>query len=148
MIQKSIIFDLDLDLKVLQAGFVNSGSAPVLSSLNTLEEVWREDKSLNLSELFEPLWVKYYDGHLQPANEIFLLIGPRAGFSDSRMPYLWLKSMEMFEQKPFYVFKLGSHLDLQTQELSLTDDLLREVRRQNNQNLAYSQEPRITKKIV
>lgn len=159
------------------------------SDLILLSELKRDDKVLNLFDKFEFVWSDLFeDGYLTCHSElvseslnakqndgipdcsgmtgggaemtkIYFLIGERAGFTDTRVIYSWLKSWEMFngchseEQgdatiskncmcAKFYLKKVGS-VDLQKMSEKDLEKLLNDVKKQNQKDLLYSKEPRI-----
>ena len=75
--------------------------------------------------------------------EIFFILGPRSGFTDARMVYLWLRSSELFVGTRFYVHAGQVALHFADYTPSEIDEYLDPIRRRNNRELVYSRRPRI-----
>ena len=139
MTTNSIILHLDIDLKLASVEVVNSK----VTKFKILQEIWREGKVLNLSELLADLWQKVaQEGHLDGVDKFIFLIGPNAGFTDSRVIYIWLKTEQMFKQTEFRVLKIGQ-LDIESLDLSMIQDLIQQAIENGTQELQYISEPRI-----
>jgi hypothetical protein len=81
----SIIFVLDTSLRVYQN----------FSSVNNL--IFKlEKKPLNLASEFEQIWLNLWHNYLQNSNQIYFLQGSSAGFTDSRVIFIWLQNFQLF----------------------------------------------------
>jgi hypothetical protein len=134
----SIVFVLDNNLSVYQItteGFVQE-------LLFTVEP---ENRRLQLSEKFEPLWNQYWGSYFAQAEELYLLVGPQAGFTDGRIVHNWLKSTVLFyPDRQYFVDVIDAaspEFVSENMGMLLTDAELR-----GNQELVYSREPRIGRK--
>ena len=145
-IKKSIIFELNNNLRVYAVSTsVNQESF----SLSLIREIHREEKGLELSNNFEFLWEDLdTSGEFEGIDTIYFLIGLRAGFTDTRMIFIWLKSCMMFDpNNTFYIKKILFDAPLDFLEQSLIKTLLVEAKEENNSfQISYSKEPNITKK--
>lgn len=104
-----------------------------------VDKIERVDGFLNLGDMFQELWQKH---SFDTQDEIFLFIGEEAGFTNSRVIFLWLKSWQMFyPENHFYITKLDDFVNLNSQiEIQ---EIIDKSRKDNSQNLEYGQEPRI-----
>jgi hypothetical protein len=150
------------------SGWRNSGQPNTFDDQQfRLELVARLDRAgpaLDLAERFEPFWKeldssqnlfspKLEEGSSRESLEIFFWVGPRAGFTDTRMVYIWLKTWAMFfdsklttQNSPLsgsWPLKLPSSLDLETLNLVHLEGLMTQSRQNLEQKLTYSAEPRI-----
>jgi hypothetical protein len=110
-----------------------------IGDLELLREVVRETKVLDLADKFEFLWQDLTDSN-------YYLIGPNAGFTDSRMIFIWLKSWQMFTPtNTFFVSKIVFDVPIDfisPENLILT--LQKAETENNNTVINYSKEPNIT----
>jgi hypothetical protein len=142
MTPKSILIYLDSNVKLFTYGFVNQNEHT--DDLELIAQVDREEKNLNLFAKFESVWAGLNNHfELSQKTTIYYLIGPHAGFTDTRVIYLWLKSWEMFEGGRYVIEKLENDLDLNKLSAVQLTDLLKKIDTQNQQELLYSTEPRI-----
>lgn len=138
----SILIYLDNELKVFSVDTVNWTTILI----KTLE---RTDKTLNLAQRFEFVWADMVsEGLLNDVNEIVYLIGDQAGFTDTRIVFIWLQSWKMFEGgvKEFWINKINTRLSDNKDLSDNLRELYSEAISKNNHALTYSQEPRIGKK--
>jgi hypothetical protein len=140
----SIIFELNNTLRVYS---VRDSVNDEIKELVLLRELVRETKVLDLADKFEFLWHDLTDsGLLDNIDKIYYLIGQNAGFTDSRMIYVWLKSWQMFTTtNTFYISKIvfDAPIDFVSHgNLSLT--LQKAETEKNNTSIGYSKEPNIT----
>lgn len=128
------------------ADSVNSGTY----SLELIRELDRQEKGLELANKFEFLWEDLdTSGYLEGINEAYFLIGSHAGFTDTRMVFMWLKSWNMFDStKSFYIKRILFDAPIDFVEPELLQNLLLDAKTQNNSSeISYSKEPNITKKL-
>ncbi len=107
----------------------------------------RKGRGLGLTEKFEFVFKELLstldhgnDDHT--IDEFYLLIGSRAGFTDTRIIYIWLQTWKQFHpEQNFYIHKIKDS-NLKTIEANY-QLLITRAKAENNQILVYSQEPRI-----
>lgn len=144
-----LIFYLDNDLKVYK---LQESQGQL--SLDLFDFILRQDqKYLNLGDKFSDFWQNIWKDELQikigSKTEIFYILGPNSGFTDSRVIFIWLKTMSFFESKfNFFVTNIENSLILENLSSFLLKDLILKARSENNQNLVYSRSPSIGKKKV
>jgi hypothetical protein len=142
--KKSIIFELNNNLRVYA---VTDSVKHDENPLVLLREIAREGKVLELAEKFEILWQDLDEnGELEGVDEIYFLIGLHAGFTDSRMVFIWLKSWTMFNPKnAFYIKKIEFDVPIDFVLLEILMETLKKAKVENNSTkLTYSKEPNIT----
>jgi hypothetical protein len=143
-IKKSIIFELNNNLRVYAVSdSVNQG----VRDLQLIREIDKEGKVLELANKFEFLWQDLTDnGLLNDVNQIYYLIGLKAGFTDTRMVFIWLKSWQMFNPtNNFYISKISFDVPIDFVDLKILENLLVEAKKENNSSkISYSKEPNIT----
>lgn len=104
----------------------------------------KSEKRLQLFETFEGIWLKLWE-QVKSTSEIYFVVGTEAGFTNTRIVYLWLKSLSEFGLSiDFKILKNSNLVDLQNQPFSLVKSILQTA---TKQDLLYSQEPRIGLKI-
>jgi hypothetical protein len=78
-----------------------------------------------------------------PLRSVYYLLGPQAGFTDSRVIFLWLKSLSMFyPETKFYLLSLTDPIH----PTKLDFDLLAKILSQamlNPTSLTYTRQPRL-----
>lgn len=123
-------------------------------TVKLLEEIMpKSGKYLDLSENFEKYWEKL-ENNVKEAEEIFLILGQSAGFTDSRIIYMWLKGENYFNQKDLFIdFASDLNLDFENEFNSLVTCLklgkiLTQACEKNNQSLSYSKEANIGKNPI
>jgi hypothetical protein len=143
MMSQSIIFHLDEHLKVYKlGGNVKEGGF----SLSLLKELKRSNRTLELTDRFEGFWKGLDErGFFDFVDKIYFWLGPRAGFTDTRVVYIWLKSLQMFGVEEsavrLNIFKLSDQIDLEHLEVS---EIVRLTKiSEKNESLSYAAEPRI-----
>jgi hypothetical protein len=142
--KKSIIFELNNNLRVYA---VTDSVKHDQERLTLLREIERDGKVLELAEKFEILWQDLDEnGELEGVNEIYFLIGLHAGFTDSRMVFIWLKSWTMFNSKnAFYIKKIEFDVPIDFVSSEILRETLKKAKVENNSTkLTYSKEPNIT----
>lgn len=92
-----------------------------------------EGRVLNLADRFEFIWLELHDSIKH--SEYYLLIGPIAGFTDTRIIYTWIKTVNMLEGPDYFVHKVPLEFGL--------EDEARKAKLENNKLLQYSKEPNI-----
>ncbi|MBC7472388.1 MAG: hypothetical protein H7196_03985 [candidate division SR1 bacterium] len=146
-IKKSIIFELNNNLRVYAiADSVNSWT----HSLELIRELNRQEKGLELANKFEFLWEDLdTSGEFEGINEAYFLIGSYAGFTDTRMIFMWLKSWTMFDPTCiFYIKRIVFDVPIDFVDPKLLKNLLLEAKTENNNSeISYSKEPNITRKL-
>lgn len=130
---KSIVITLDNELKIYRRAEVEQSM--------TLIYTYAAKPRLNLVDSFAEIWTERI--YPEPPAEIFFLLGPRSGFTDSRLIYLWLNSNALFTETPFYVHQAGVMLELATYSPAEITAYLDPIRQKNNQTLSYARPPRI-----
>jgi hypothetical protein len=134
-----IIFELDVDLRVyLTDDLVKSEQTPTLFT-----QIIRSQKVLNLSESFEQIWIDLDAvGHLEGTKQIYFFTGPTAGFTDSRVIFVWLKSWQSFTAGQIFVGPKNYQGNFDS--LS-NEEKVQNLKTKNSTNLNYSREPRLGK---
>ncbi len=123
--------------------------------LNLISFLLPEEKFLNLSDKFENFWIDNWQ-KFKPKTNIYLLIAPQSGFTDTRIIYVWLRNWLEFNKlltnknlnskKNLYIAKIKNQINLQNLSSILLEDLLQTTQNQNSQDLIYFKEPNIKKK--
>lgn len=104
----------------------------------------KSEKRLQLFETFEGIWLKLWE-QIKTTSEIYFVVGTEAGFTNTRIVYLWLKSLSEFGLSiDLKILKNSNLVDLQNQPFSLVKSILQTA---TKQDLLYSQEPRIGLKV-
>ncbi len=136
MIKKSIVFYLNNQLEVYELDYVKESI-----ELLALE---KSEKRLQLFETFEGVWLEIWE-KIKKTSEIYFVLGDQAGFTNTRIVYLWLKSLSEFGLSiELKIVKNSNFVDLQNQPFSLIKSILQSA---TKQDLLYSQETRIGQKI-
>lgn len=99
-------------------------------------------KYLDLSDTFAAVWQGTIAPLITPKTSLFLLLRDTAGFTDSRIVYLWIKGAGFFGNQPYYVSQIGVD-DWDSESTEHTYTLLTRAKKQNNQSLEYAKEPNI-----
>lgn len=136
----SIIFYLNSDLKVYTADqFVNDQELQIQEVGNVAREA---GEYLNLFDKFEFLWADLLEN--MEFDKVYFLIGPKAGFTDTRIVFIWLKSWVLFNLN--YVYFVSR---TETDPLFLSQNeiagLLKRIEGEDQKDLVYSKEPKIGK---
>lgn len=98
-----LVVKLDQDLQI----YILKAASQVL-----IYEQIREGKILNLNQNFESIWTTHIAKYL--FQEIDLLLGLRASFSDSRTIYIWCKTFKLFyPEKRFFCYQFNSDIDIE-----------------------------------
>jgi len=116
------------------------------SQKTTVAAIEREGRSLELAERFEILWQNLWENQgLDFTDQIYLLIGSRAGFTDGRIIFIWLENWQQFyPEKKFLVYKLSpEEAEIGLGEESSFNQILEKAEVEGTTKLVYSQEPRI-----
>ncbi|MEM1311986.1 MAG: hypothetical protein AAGF07_00815 [Patescibacteria group bacterium] len=133
--ESSIIFYLDSNLKVYRLDLVNS-------ELKLIDRLEKLNGRLDLSSRFDSFWKELYAANLLESSSIAFIIGNRAGFNDTRIIYIWLKSHMMFNNTSIKTKRVDNKLsqdEVLQALLSSNSDFV------NIDHLSYSHEPRIGK---
>lgn len=132
MIKKSIVFYLNNQLEIYELDYVKEEV-----QLLALE---KSEKRLQLFETFEVVWKKIWE-KIKNTSQIYFVLGDQAGFTNTRIVYLWLKSLSEFGLSiDVKILKNSNLVDLPNQPFSLIKSILS---MSTNQDLLYSQDPRI-----
>lgn len=120
------LFKVSSDFKVSLLGTFFKGSF-LSNQENLLQSIWQENYTL-----------------FQSTKEIYFLIAPNAGFSRTRLIYIWLinwQNINNLKQNKvsFYIQKIDNDLDL----TNLNTFILKDLFSKKNTDLEYSKEPRI-----
>lgn len=128
----TFVFHLDQDLQVYISRYnqvqttnqkSNSSAKQKLEqtttfTLQTLITLSRQGPFLKLAEKFQTLWQELWQTtDLKNSSQIFFLLGPKAGFTDTRIVYIWLESWRTFNQL------LGRSVDLIIEQLPQTEPI-------------------------
>jgi hypothetical protein len=141
--KKSIIFELNNTLRVYAADLSVNQTDP---NITLLREVIKEGRVLELASKFEFLWHDIDENDLSSGiDEVYFLIGPHAGFTDTRIVFVWLKSWQMFHPRNhFYLKKTSFDVPLDFVDVTIAKDFLNKAKNENNNSeIRYSREPRI-----
>jgi hypothetical protein len=132
---KSLIITLDKDLDIYYWD----------QKLDLISSKVREGYSLKLSEDFEQIWASLYDKptfDFKNINQIYLILGQNAGFTDSRIVFLWLKSWQFFgDSKNYFITQTAGQITRDNIENLVNQGIV------NPMDLEYLKEPRIGVKI-
>ena len=141
-INKSILFELHNTLRVYTV-YVNEDDLKI----ELIRELDREEKSLELASRFEILWHDLDEsGIFDGVSEIFFLTGKRAGFTDTRMIFMWLKSWKMFcPGNLFYQMNMDFIVPLDVLDHKAQLATLNQAKLgQNDSQILYQSEPKIS----
>lgn len=105
----------------------------------------REDRTLNLSDHFQAVWEAQYPV-IKTAKQIILVVGPEAGFSDSRIIYMWLQSHALFTGVEFWTSTSDYHKTIQGHSDTEIIELISSAVTNHHTNLPYMREVRIGNK--
>ncbi len=139
---KFILFYLDQDLEIYQ------GQNPE-SRLKPLQTLFRERPTLELANRFAEIWAdldkqNYFVG----VSVMYFLLGPTAGFTDTRVVTMWLRSWSLFseaQEYEYFSFKSPESLNLSQITAVELKELLAKTKA-GRQEVIYSAEPRIGRK--
>jgi len=139
--------------------FVNPNEQNILSSVEFLDEIYADGRMLNLADILEEKWILWSEIFpLNQIDEIVLAVGPQAGFTDSRMIFVWLKTWQQSNSKAKSLrivkaddesFKLFQQINLSNQKADLKSNLqkfINKMRENSLENLQYTRNPNIGKK--
>jgi hypothetical protein len=130
---ESIIIVLDNNLHV----YTVKNDSQVIELIVQLES----DKYLNLADNFEKICIEYIMS--RNPSEIYCIFGNSAGFTDSRIVYMWLKSWSLFTKNNFYLHNSSIDIDISRFSFSEIVEYLEPIKQNNIQLLNYSRKPRI-----
>lgn len=134
---------------------IQTNSAKVESGLKLLTCLDRQGHTLDLTDRFEAVWKSLdQQGAFERVDTIYFWLGPRAGFTDTRVIFIWLKSWEMFNNEKlkmkheklgaiFFVLKLAQSIIPESLEEHEIVELMKQSEQNMASELAYSAEPRI-----
>jgi hypothetical protein len=137
----SIIIQLDTQLNLRAGSFVNDGQGSFFDTIEYKRDIDLSSRSIRLYTIFQSVWEEMMSSIDQSnVTSILFLIGPNAGFTDSRMVYIWLRSHTMvFPDTTLGVLK---HKPIDKIDL-ITGKKVSELASIASPELQYSQEPRI-----
>lgn len=151
----SIIIQVDTELNLIVRGFVNQSRYDDESNIAFEKQDLLYSRTLDLSSgtvrlytVFESVWAEIMETLTNSSMELEMstnyrmvcLIGPHAGFTNSRIVYMWLKSHQMvYPQSTLHIVKTSHVIDL----MSLNDESLQVLITGSSDQLMYAQEPRI-----
>jgi hypothetical protein len=102
---------------------------------------------LDLFDRFSPLWQRLTDRRVfEGVGNIYFVLGSRAGFTDTRVVYLWLKSWEMFGggKQEFWVHNETREINIGLMDGDHLEAYLVEAKKHGSkQLLRYSREPSV-----
>ena len=75
-------------------------------------------------------------------DTLYFLMRPNAGFTDSRIVFLWIKGQAVFAKNPYFVAQIGVD-DWDSENSESIQTLLSKIQTKNNQSLDYAKEPNI-----
>jgi hypothetical protein len=144
--QVNIIIQLDNDLQVYVAGVGDSTSKNSPFECIHQRSVALKSHQIRLYTIFGAIWEELLDSVKGlEISDLVLIIGPQAGFTDSRIIYMWLKSHALFyPNSSIKVIKSADTIDLNNLKKSDYEGLLAQA----TVELQYGQEPRIGVKTV
>jgi hypothetical protein len=131
MSERSIVLYLDRNLKFYQVDFPSS-SLQLFSEYSPVQ-----NKPLQLSDEFEAIWKENYN-QIQKNQSIYLVLGERSGFSNTRAIQIWLNTWIMFfpEKEYWVVIKMNDPINYDFNKLMLLLELKKTAG-------GYAKEPRI-----
>jgi hypothetical protein len=139
---KSIIIVLNDSLKVYSVGdIVKQERANLEAALENIGD----SRVLNLSDRFESFWSDLDDKQvLAGVKELYFVVGERAGFTDSRVVYLWLQSWKMFGEGEFWIYNETREINIGLMEHKYLSEYMLTIKKNGSQTLLkYSREPRL-----
>jgi hypothetical protein len=141
---KSIVIVLQDSLRVYgYDGFVKSDGVNLVNELEKLAG----KPVLDLFDRFSSLWGKLEKkGVFEGVGNIYFILGSRAGFTDTRVVYLWLKSWEMFGsgEREFWVYNETREFNVGLMDGEHLETYLSEAKKNGSkQLLRYSREPSV-----
>jgi hypothetical protein len=139
---KSIIIVLNDSLKVYSVGDIVKQERANLEA--ALEKIG-DSRVLNLSDRFESFWSDLDDKQiLAGVKELYFVVGERAGFTDSRVVYLWLQSWKMFGEGEFWIYNDTREINIGLMEIEYLNEYILNIKKNGSQMLLkYSREPRL-----
>jgi len=134
------VIQLDSKLIISARDFSNTSEQYPYQSVFH-REVDLSGNRIRLYIVFEAIWSEAMDTvQNRSIDSILFIIGENAGFTDSRIVYIWLRSHIMIHpQSKLGVIKSSEAINPD----SLTEGELAELMAQSSSILEYSQEPRI-----
>ena len=129
----------DLDLKIFDYTKPNNPKK--------IFELLKVQHSLELSTFFEQIWTDLWPQGLDRTQEILYVTSDKAGFTDSRMLFIWIKSWRYFGTDCNYFCARM----LPNQPTEITADWLNTIKEtslKNPDDLDYQRDPKITIKPV
>ncbi len=166
----SIIFHLDEDLKVYafdenvnqsftylsQENIKNYEVQTETAMLKRITCLNRQKHTLELANRFERVWISLDQQGWLNTQRIYFLLGPKAGFTDTRVIFIWLQTWKMFNRKnlttqtilsdiDFFALKLVQHINLEEYNYFEIKDIIKQAKPSLKGKLTYTTEPRIGK---
>ncbi|NJL96629.1 hypothetical protein HC766_04695 [Candidatus Gracilibacteria bacterium] len=145
-INNSIIFYLDNIFLAYRVSLVNSKETELDTiDLDEIDRIESENNYLELADRFEIFMEMFSEKFDLNTLQVFLLIGPRAGFTDSRIIFTWLRTNKMFNSgSDYFVAKISKSINEFGGDELL--NLLQQTENANQKSLVYSREPNIGKR--
>jgi len=142
MTAKSIIIFLNTKLQLISCDFVNEKEL----NFEIIDELEAETKFLNLADRFEDFWKMHDDlGNLK-SNKFFFFLGSKAGFTDSRIVSIWLKSLHFFKPEiKIYSKKIEENSEFIKNDLLVKNKIIKLLEESSKKEFEflYSAEPTI-----
>jgi len=153
----SIIFQLDSALNVYRitelVKSIPSGDythPATLTCIELIDSIESDDNALNLAEKLSTkftLWQETFPLHL--VTEMGLCVGQKAGFTDSRMVSMWMRTWQHFVSAQASIWFSTQSTDFLIQAAfqdSLSEEYttqLADIRHNSSSDLHYTRAPRI-----
>jgi hypothetical protein len=144
---KSILIHLNTNLEISTFTYTKI-SDETSYNIKNIFSLSAQKHKLELSNQFSDIWASLWDTYLKDIKDIYYFIGPEAGFTDSRIVFLWLKSWHIFSNDCNY------HVGFEADDMLNEDDTsynhiqynyLKNMNVKTNiPDLSYLKAPRIT----
>ena len=134
-----LLIVLDKYLKI----WVDSGDG-----LKLLVHELPDGKYLNLSDSYEYLWSDIDSEYDMSGGETAYIVGPHAGFTDTRVVYLWLRSAEQVDGLEYKLMRVKESEELDTlgsndEQEDALQKMYKKVITDGQKDLEYSKEANI-----
>jgi len=124
---------------------VNPTSVTPSLQIHHIDTIEKTGRVLNLADFLEQKWQQWEElFSVSKSNEMIMVIGGEAGFTDARMLYVWLKTWQEFspEKRDLRVIQANPQNLLSFTEVQLYE-LLSTWRETGTSTLTYTRAPRI-----
>ena len=122
---------LNNDLEIYEIDLVKQSLSKLFHKKNT-------GKGLGLFNNFDNMWAKI-QVQINLKTNIYFLVGENAGFTDTRVIYIWIKNQSLFYNTNIHIINIKS---VDIKDYSSVKDLL-SIESDNTTSLKYSRDPRI-----